>query len=90
MTSPATGWRNSQAMALPSTLARPSLAQLPEMERAVLVLYHQEDCSYEGIALALSLPLNTVRTHLHRGRKRLSELVKTQLDRRSMAMEARR
>jgi RNA polymerase sigma-70 factor (ECF subfamily) len=67
-----------------------SLAQLPEMERAVLVLYHQEDCSYEGIALALSLPLNTVRTHLHRGRKRLSELVKTQLDRRSMAMEARR
>jgi len=67
-----------------------SLEQLPEMERAVLVLYHQEECSYEGIAQALALPLNTVRTHLHRGRKRLGELVKTQLDRRSVAVEASR
>jgi RNA polymerase sigma-70 factor (ECF subfamily) len=54
-----------------------AMASLPEMERAVLVLYHQEDCSYEGIASALGLPINTVRTHLHRGRKRLGELVKT-------------
>ena len=43
------------------------------MERAVLVLYHQEEVSYEGIAAALGLPINTVRTHLHRGRKRLSQ-----------------
>ena len=43
------------------------------MERAVLVLYHQEGCSYEGIAAALSLPINTVRTHLHRARKKLRE-----------------
>jgi RNA polymerase sigma-70 factor (ECF subfamily) len=53
-----------------------ALQQLPAIERAVLVLYHQEECSYEGIAAALELPINTVRTHLHRGRKRLSELVK--------------
>jgi RNA polymerase sigma-70 factor (ECF subfamily) len=49
------------------------LMALPEMERAVLVLYHQEECSYEGISVALGLPINTVRTHLHRGRKRLGE-----------------
>jgi RNA polymerase sigma-70 factor (ECF subfamily) len=49
---------------------------LPEVERAVLVLYHQEECSYEGIAAALGLPINTVRTHLHRGRKRLSEALR--------------
>ncbi|SEG60793.1 RNA polymerase sigma-70 factor, ECF subfamily [Bryocella elongata] len=49
------------------------LQALPEMERAVIVLYHQEELSYEGIASALSLPVNTVRTHLHRGRKRLGE-----------------
>ncbi len=53
-----------------------ALLALPEMERAVLVLYHQEECSYEGIAAALGLPLNTVRTHLHRGRKRLGELIR--------------
>ncbi len=46
------------------------------MERAVLVLYHQEEVSYEGIAAALGLPINTVRTHLHRGRKRLSEVLR--------------
>jgi RNA polymerase sigma-70 factor (ECF subfamily) len=51
------------------------LLQLPEAERAVLVLYHQEECSYEAIAEALHLPIGTVRTHLHRGRKRLSEAV---------------
>src|ERR1700744_5691126 len=49
------------------------LLLLPEVERSVLVLYHQEECSYEGIAVALGLPINTVRTHLHRGRKRLGE-----------------
>jgi RNA polymerase sigma-70 factor (ECF subfamily) len=60
-----------------------SLVELAEMERAVLVLYHQEECSYEGIAAALEMPINTVRTHLHRGRKRLSELVRARLTERS-------
>jgi RNA polymerase sigma-70 factor, ECF subfamily len=50
------------------------LLDLPEAERAVLVLYHQEECSYEAIAEVLQLPIGTVRTHLHRGRKRLGEL----------------
>ena len=53
------------------------LLALPEIERSVLVLYHQEECSYEGIAVALGLPINTVRTHLHRGRKRLSEKLRS-------------
>jgi RNA polymerase sigma-70 factor (ECF subfamily) len=53
-----------------------ALRELPEIERTVLVLYHQEEVSYEGIAAALGLPINTVRTHLHRGRKRLSEALR--------------
>jgi len=53
------------------TAVEAALLALPEIERAVLVLYHQEECSYEGIAAALQMPINTVRTHLHRGRKRL-------------------
>jgi RNA polymerase sigma-70 factor, ECF subfamily len=56
-----------------------SLLELSEPERAVLVLYHQEDLSYDGIAAALSMPINTVRTHLHRGRKHMSELVGARL-----------
>jgi len=49
------------------------LQQLSTVEKAVLVLYHQEERSYEQIAEALSLPMGTVRTHLHRGRKKLRE-----------------
>lgn len=52
-----------------------ALEQLRPVERAVLVLYYQEELSYEQIATALSLPTNTVRTHLHRGRSRLRTLL---------------
>ena len=56
-----------------------ALLSLSEPERAVLILYHQEDCSYEAISAALEMPINTVRTHLHRGRKRMSELLRAQV-----------
>jgi len=51
------------------------LHKLSEAETAVLVLYHQEERSYEQIAEVLHLPIGTVRTHLHRGRKRLREAI---------------
>jgi RNA polymerase sigma factor (sigma-70 family) len=50
-----------------------ALGELSEVERQVIVMFHQEELTYEKIAEVLSLPLNTVRTHLHRGRKRLKE-----------------
>jgi len=56
-----------------------AMEELAPMERAVLVLYHQEELSYEGISAALEMPINTVRTHLHRGRKRLGEMVRARL-----------
>jgi RNA polymerase sigma factor (sigma-70 family) len=49
------------------------LQRLSHVERAVLVLYHQEERTYDQIAAALALPIGTVRTHLHRGRKKLRE-----------------
>jgi RNA polymerase sigma factor (sigma-70 family) len=49
------------------------LQRLSNVERAVLVLYHQEERTYEQIALALGMPIGTVRTHLHRGRRKLRE-----------------
>jgi RNA polymerase sigma-70 factor, ECF subfamily len=49
------------------------LQQLSSIERNILVLYHQEELSYEQIALSLHLPIGTVRTHLHRGRKKIRE-----------------
>ena len=46
---------------------------LSRIERNILVLYHQEERSYEQIAAALGMPIGTIRTHLHRGRKKLRE-----------------
>jgi RNA polymerase sigma-70 factor (ECF subfamily) len=60
------------------------LLELPAAERAVLVLYHQEECSYEAIAEALAMPIGTVRTHLHRGRQRLGELAGARMKRREV------
>jgi len=56
-----------------AALAEEELQRLSDSERAVLVLYHQEEQSYEQIAEALHMPIGTVRTHLHRGRKRLRD-----------------
>ena len=58
------------------------LAKLSGAERAVLVLYHQEERSYEQIAMSLGMPIGTVRTHLHRGRKRLREALEVERERR--------
>jgi RNA polymerase sigma-70 factor (ECF subfamily) len=54
------------------------LLRLSAIERSILVLYHQEERTYEQIALALGLPIGTVRTHLHRGRKKLREAIEAQ------------
>lgn len=69
------------------TAVNNALGELSETERAVIVMFHQEECTYEQIALVLKLPLNTVRTHLHRGRQklkqRLRERVEVKIERRS-------
>jgi RNA polymerase sigma-70 factor, ECF subfamily len=54
------------------------LQQLSGIERTILVLYHQEEQSYEQIAQSLKLPIGTVRTHLHRGRKKLRDGIQRQ------------
>ena len=53
------------------------LHKLSQVERTVLVLYHQEERTYEQIAEVLRMPIGTVRTHLHRGRKKMREALAT-------------
>jgi RNA polymerase sigma-70 factor (ECF subfamily) len=50
-----------------------AILSLPPMYRAVIILYHLEERPYSEIAELLDLPINTVRTHLHRGRAMLRE-----------------
>ncbi len=50
---------------------RSVIETLPPRYRAVVVLRYNEGFSYEEIAQALNLPLNTVRTHLRRAKEQL-------------------
>lgn len=52
-----------------------ALAQLPEAERTVLLLIAWADLTYEEAAVALDVPIGTVRSRLHRARGRLRELL---------------
>lgn len=48
-----------------------ALETLPAPMRAAVVLFHVHDATYEEIAAALDVPMGTVMTWLHRGRRRL-------------------
>ncbi|MFA7682515.1 MAG: sigma-70 family RNA polymerase sigma factor [Candidatus Peribacteraceae bacterium] len=50
---------------------RQAIAALPQKYQVVTTLFYWEGLSYEEIASVLSLPLNTVRTHLKRARDHL-------------------
>ena len=51
---------------------------LPEPQRRVVRLFYLEERSYEQVAAMLDMPINTVRSHLHRARKRLAEMALAQ------------
>lgn len=50
-----------------------ALAELPEPYRTVVVMREIEELKYEEISSSLDVPLNTVRTHIHRGRRMLRQ-----------------
>ncbi|MEZ0325491.1 MAG: RNA polymerase sigma factor [Fimbriimonas sp.] len=49
--------------------------RLPEYQRALVVMYHAEQMSYDEIAAALDLPVGTVKSRLNRARLSLRELL---------------
>ena len=54
--------------------------RLPEVQRVALELRHFQGLSYQEMADAMDLPLNTVRSHLYRARRKLAELMEEEND----------
>jgi RNA polymerase sigma-70 factor (ECF subfamily) len=52
-----------------------ALWRLPDNQRVALELRHFQGMSYKEMAKALNLPINTVRSHLYRGRQKLAEFL---------------
>ena len=55
-----------------SAEVRAAIAALPPAQRLALTLYYFEDMRYEDIAETMDLPLNTVKSHIRRGKERLA------------------
>lgn len=55
-----------------------AIQELPAVDREIVILFHKEDLSYEEIARVTKLPVTTVKTRLHRARKKLAEMVRKQ------------
>jgi RNA polymerase sigma-70 factor (ECF subfamily) len=55
-----------------ATEVRKALNELPAAQRLALTLHYFEDMRYEDIAETMHLPLNTVKSHIRRGKERLA------------------
>ena len=55
-----------------ATEVRGALQGLPAPQRLALTLHYFEDLRYEDIAEVMGLPLNTVKSHIRRGKERLA------------------
>ncbi len=51
-----------------------ALQEFPELDRAALLMRANEGLSYEEIAVALGLPVTTVKVKVHRARLRLAQI----------------
>ncbi len=57
------------------TAVQSALSQMPDYQKAMLVMYHVENLTYEEIAERLDLPLGTVKSRLNRARLALRDLL---------------
>ena len=69
--------RGASAAAEPSDGALwREVAILPDKQRQAITLYYQEERTVEEVAAMMGLPVNTVKTHLHRARAGLAAALK--------------
>jgi len=60
-------------------LIEDAIASLPEKYQIVIRMRHMEDKDYQEIAIALKLPLGTVKAHIFRARELLYKQLKNKL-----------
>jgi RNA polymerase sigma-70 factor, ECF subfamily len=55
---------------------RRAMQELPVSQRLALTFYYFEDLTYEEISSVMGVPLNTVKSHIHRAKSRLVTILK--------------
>lgn len=72
-----------------SAVLEASLAEIPETQRAVLILHDIEGLNYQDIAEIVGTSIGTVRSRLHYGRIKLKELLEPYYTQRDQAITPR-
>ncbi|MDQ2947255.1 MAG: sigma-70 family RNA polymerase sigma factor [Acidobacteriota bacterium] len=70
---PAANWEAGQQRVEVKQL----LQRLPEVQQQVITLFYLQDRSVEDVAHMLDLPEGTVKSHLHRARQALADLMRS-------------
>ena len=65
-------------------IVRAAVSKLPDAQRLALTLHYFEDQRYEDIAEIMGVPLNTVKSHIRRGKERLAVLLGPALEGRAV------
>jgi RNA polymerase sigma-70 factor, ECF subfamily len=76
---PGTADRSFDAIELKDRLQK-ALMRLPAPYQILVEGHYLKGLRYEDLAEALDLPMGTVKTHLHRAKRRLRELLETELE----------
>lgn len=58
-----------------------ALQELTVEQREIIILFHQQEWSISAIAEYMSMPEGTVKSHLHRGRRRMKAIFEAQNER---------
>ena len=52
-----------------------AVEKLPAIQKALLLLFHQDELSLDEISVIIEMPVNTVKSHLFRARANLKEML---------------
>ena len=77
-TGPASQSAHDETMVNVRIVLQAALDELSTLQREIMILFHQQTWPIAEIATHLSLPEGTVKSHLHRGRRRMRRFIESQ------------
>ncbi len=80
-TSPSSQLERQEQQTLNRDMVQQAMTKLSEPQRVAIAMHYQQGLPLEQIADTLDMPIGTVKSHLHRGRKRMRELLEPQAER---------
>ena len=79
--SPSSQLEQEELQTLSRQLVEQAMDRLTEPQRVTIAMHYQQGLPLDQIAELLNMPVGTVKSHLHRGRQRMRELLEPQAQR---------